>query len=179
MKKVVWLFSLCLVLFACKEPMLEIELKSPKEDINQLINQWHKDAANAKLEPYLALMHQESVYIGTDGTENWNKSAFRLFCEPHFAKGKAWDFTCLERNIYSSDDQQMVWFDEILETALGPCRGSGVLIMSNSEWKLKQYVLSMLVDNKDISTVLDVKQYNDSIFIKDTQFKNALDKNLN
>lgn len=73
----------------------------------------------------------------------------------------------------------MVWFDELLKTALGPCRGSGVFIKSNSEWKLKQYVLSMLVDNKDISAVLAIKQFNDSVFIMDTQLENALNKTLN
>lgn len=76
---------------ACSETENKPSEKSLELRINQLMDQWHKDAAEAKLESYLALMHEQSVYIGTDGTENWNKPEFRAFCEPPFAKGKAWD----------------------------------------------------------------------------------------
>jgi len=133
--------------------------------INTLMDRWHKDAANAKLEDYLALMHKSSNYIGTDGNENWTKPKFRAFCEPYFAKKKTWDFKPLERNVYVNQSGNTVWFEEILETALGPCRGSGVLEKYGNNWKLKQYVLSMTVPNEDSKKVLNAKSVNDSLFL--------------
>jgi len=176
MKRIIVFLLSVAILFSCSEFIVDSGSKELEMQINCLLDQWHKDAADAQLEPYLALMHENSVYLGTDGTENWTKTEFRSFCEPHFSKGKAWNFTCLERNVYSSDDQQTVFFDEILKTALGPCRGTGLFMKSNSDWKLKQYVLSILVDNKDISGVLELKQVNDSILISNQELLVNTDK---
>jgi hypothetical protein len=39
------------------------------------------------------------------------------------------------------------WFDELLNTQMKICRGSGVLVKIGQEWKIKQYVLSMTIPN--------------------------------
>ena len=45
-------------------------------------------------------MTDDSVFIGTDATENWQNKDFRAFSKPYFDRGKAWSFTAIDRNIY-------------------------------------------------------------------------------
>lgn len=125
--------------------------------VTTLLNNWHKAAAEAKFDTYFNMMSDESIFIGTDATENWNKKAFMAFAKPYFDKGKAWSFTTLERNIYFSKDKKMAWFDELLNTQMKICRGSGVLIKEGKEWKIKHYVLSMTIPNDNTNEVIKVK----------------------
>jgi hypothetical protein len=115
---------------------------------------------------YFGKMDSISVFIGTDATENWTKKEFETYSKPHFNKGKAWNFKMLKRNIYINNTGSFVWFDELLETQMGTCRGSGVLEKTNNFWKIKHYVLSVAIPNNDIQKVILVKQKNDSIFLK-------------
>ena len=55
-----------------------------KATVDTLLNKWHKDAAEAKFEPYFELMDSVSVFIGTDANENWTKAEFAVFCKPYF-----------------------------------------------------------------------------------------------
>ncbi len=48
------------------------------------------------------------------------------------------------------------WFDETLDTWMGVCRGSGVLINKNGKWLIKQYVLSLTVPNEKMKEVIFV-----------------------
>jgi hypothetical protein len=102
-------------------------------------------------------MTDDSVFIGTDATEHWDKAAFQAFAKPFFDKGKAWNFTSLERHIYLSSDKKLAWFDELLNTQMKICRGSGVLVLANGKWKIKQYVLSMTVPNDNVDDVVKIK----------------------
>lgn len=45
-----------------------------------------------------------------------------------FDKGKAWNFTALERHIFFDKSGKTAWFDELLNTQMKICRGSGVLV---------------------------------------------------
>jgi len=58
-----------------------------------------------------------------------------------------------------------VWFDELLDTWMGTCRGSGVLENNQGIWKIKHYVLSIEIPNADVQSVISVKKTNDSIFL--------------
>lgn len=172
MKNTILSISITFLFISCNQAVI-IEEQSTSEittEINQLMTQWHQDAADSDLEDYLALMHESSNYIGTDGNENWTKEEFRVFCQPHFDRKKTWNFKTLERNVYIVETKNTVWFEELLEGALGPCRGSGVLEKYDGQWKLKQYVLSMTVPNDDSGNVLNIKSKNDSIFLN--QFNN-------
>jgi hypothetical protein len=122
-----------------------------------MLNNWHKAAAEAKFDDYFNLLSDESIYIGTDATENWNKKEFQNFAKPYFDRGKAWNFKTIERNIYFSEDQKMIWFDELLDTQMKICRGSGVIILENNQWKIKHYVLSMTIPNDNVDEVVKVK----------------------
>lgn len=127
-----------------------------EQKINSMLDQWHKDAATANGDGYFALMADDAIYIGTDATEHWTKEQFYSFAKPYFDAGKAWSFTATERNIYFSKDKNVAWFDELLDTWMGVCRGSGVLEKINGEWKLQHYHLAVTVPNDDIQEVIKV-----------------------
>lgn len=128
-----------------------------KTEINLLLNNWHKAAAEAKFDEYFSYLDEESIFIGTDATENWNKKQFKDFAKPYFDKGRAWNFTALERNIYFDKSKNIAWFDELLNTQMKICRGSGVLIKIGKEWKIKHYVLSMTIPNDNTNDVIKIK----------------------
>jgi hypothetical protein len=126
--------------------------------IDSLLNDWHKNAAMAKLEPFFDFMSDSCIYKGTDKTERWSKSDFHTFCKPFFDKGKAWDFKPLERNIRLDDNLQTAWFDERLNTWMGECKASGVLKKENGEWKLWLYDLSVTIDNDKIKSFIKLTE---------------------
>ncbi|MFZ4670838.1 MAG: nuclear transport factor 2 family protein [Flavobacterium sp.] len=128
-----------------------------EKEINSMLDNWHKAAAEANYSNYFNLLTDDSIFIGTDATENWTKPAFQAFAKPYFEKGKAWSFTALERHIYFNNDKKMAWFDELLNTQMKICRGSGVLILINGNWKIKHYVLSMTIPNDTTDEVIKIK----------------------
>ncbi len=131
--------------------------ETQKKEITYFLDQWHKAAAEVNFDAYFSAMAEESIYIGTDATENWNKKQFQAFAKPYFDRGKAWSFKAIERNIYYSEDGKLVWFDELLSTQMKICRGSGVLMQENGQWKIKHYVLSMTIPNDTTDEVVKIK----------------------
>ena len=131
--------------------------ETQKKEITYFLDQWHKAAAEVNFDAYFSAMAEESIYIGTDATENWNKKQFQEFAKPYFDRGKAWSFKAIERNIYYSEDGKLVWFDELLSTQMKICRGSGVLMQENGQWKIKHYVLSMTIPNDTTDEVVKIK----------------------
>ena len=113
-------------------------------------------------------MDEDAVFIGTDASENWTKKEFKKFAKPYFDKKETWNFTPIQRNITLSKDTKTAWFDELLNTHMKICRGSGVLIKKDSTWKIKQYVLSLTIPNDSIESVISIKSKSDSIFNKNT-----------
>ena len=168
MKKAVLLIAILLILVACK---IEFSSNSNhkeekiKKELNTILNNWHQAATDANFKNYFDRFDSVSVFIGTDASENWNKKQFKDFSKPYFDKGKAWDFKTIERNIYFNSNKDFAWFDELLTTWMGTCRGSGVLEKINKEWKIKHYMLSVSIPNDDIKRVILVKQKSDSIFL--------------
>lgn len=128
-----------------------------KATINARIEAWHKAAADADFDAYFSLMTDDGVFIGTDATENWQNAEFKAFSKPYFEKGKAWSFTTLQRQIYVGDYQDLAWFDELLDTQMGICRGSGVLAKDSIGWKLKHYVLSIAIPNENVKEITELK----------------------
>ena len=126
--------------------------------INSVLDNWHKAAAEAKFDNYMSSLTDDAIYIGTDATENWNKKEFMAFAKPYFDKGKAWSFTALERHVYLDKSGKTAWFDELLNTQMKICRGSGVLEKIKGEWKIKHYVLSMTIPNDNMNEVIKIKE---------------------
>ena len=135
-----------------------------KIDVHSLLDDWHKAASEANYDNYFGKMDSISIFIGTDASENWTKSEFEAFSKPYFDNGKAWDFRVLERNVYMNSDRDVVWFDELLKTWMGTCRGSGVVVKSETDWKIKHYVLSLTIPNDDIQKVIAATKERDSVF---------------
>lgn len=128
-----------------------------KNDVNQLVDLWHKAASEANFKKYFDVMADDAIFIGTDATEYWNKQEFENYAKPHFDKGKAWSFTTLERHIYFDSTGNTAWFDELLDTQMKICRGSGVLVKTGGRWKIKHYVLSMTIPNETSKSVITIK----------------------
>lgn len=142
-----------LILFLVSCEMISAQKRDTKFEKNKaaiitMLDGFNVAAAKADFKTYFDFYADESTFIGTDATEIWNKKEFMIWAKPHFDKKKTWNFTSLKRNIYFSKDGKIAWFDELLNTQMKICRGSGVLEKINGAWKVKQYVLSMTVPNE-------------------------------
>jgi len=163
MKKIMFL-ALTLLLFSFTS--YTNDENKEQEQINSVLNNWHKAAADANAKLYFEALTEDAIFIGTDATENWNKKEFEAFAKPYFDKGKAWDFKPLERHIYLSKDQKTAWFDELLDTWMKVCRGSGVMVKVGNEWKIQHYVLSMTVPNDNTNEVIKIKASIEDAFVQ-------------
>jgi len=146
----VLLFFICFPLLLCSQ-------NKETDEVNQFLNEWHNDAAKADMKAYFDKIDLEKgVFIGTDATEIWAWKEFYEWSKPYFDKGKAWDFSSTQRNIYFNENITMAWFDELLSFSSGILRGSGILERKESGWKIMHYVLSLPVPNDDFSAVMKV-----------------------
>lgn len=131
--------------------------RNDKFNVNKLLNEWHQAATDADFEKYFSFFSPSAVYLGTDITERWTVKEFAAFAKPYFERGSAWEFTKVRRDITMapfSDD--IAWFDEDLDTWMGPCRGSGIAVLTDGGWKIQQYVLSVAVPNDSIRDYLKI-----------------------
>jgi len=128
-----------------------------RRQINAMLDEWNAAAAKADYNAYFKNMAADAVFIGTDAKEYWNKKSFMVWTKPYFDRGRAWSFRSMERHVYFDKGGKMAWFDELLETRMKICRGSGVLAKQADGWKIKQYVLSMTVPNEKTDSVVRIK----------------------
>jgi ketosteroid isomerase-like protein len=161
MKKIILLLSLIFNFSFAKAQERDIQ------NINSVLNTWHKSAAEANFRDYFNAMTDDAIFIGTDATENWNKKDFQAYAKPHFDKGKAWNFKPMERHIYFSKDGKTAWFDELLNTQMKICRGSGVMVQVQGHWKISHYVLSMTIPNENTNDVVKIKTPIEDKFISE------------
>lgn len=145
--------------------------QSGQTEVAKVLDQWHAAAGKANFKEYFDLMDANSVFIGTDATERWDKQEFMDYARPHFDKGKAWNFSSLERNIEISEDGKTAWIDELLNTQMKICRGSGVLVLRDGKWLIKQYVLSMTVPNELADEVVKMKTDLEDQIIEELKLK--------
>jgi len=151
MKKILFVLLISTSLFAQDDA-------SEKAAIQSTLDLWHKAAAEARFKPYFALMTDDAIFIGTDATEYWNVEEFKAYAKPYFDKGKAWSFTALQRHIYLAPTKDIAWFDELLDTQMKICRGSGVLKKVNGQWRIAHYVLSIAIPNDNVDDVVKLKK---------------------
>lgn len=164
MKKIIILVT-SVILMGCSSAKI-VDKSIAKKEINAVLNDWHKAAAEANFNNYFDVIAEDGIFIGTDATENWNKTQFIAFSKPYFDKGRAWNFKALERNIYFSEDSNIIWFDELLKTQMKICRGSGVMIKTKKGWKIKHYVLSMTVPNENVDEIVKIKSKLEDLLIE-------------
>lgn len=125
--------------------------------LDTLMNNWHYAATTANHEAFFGFLETDGIYIGTDATERWTQQEMSEWAAPYFERDTAWAFTTVERNFDFTDDLQLAWFDELLDTWMGTCRASGVLRKNNEgHWELAHYHLSIAVPNEKIKAYLEV-----------------------
>jgi len=138
-----------------KGDCIPVSAQSPHDAIEALATNWHLAAANADSTVFFDSMMDDAIYIGTDKTEHWTKSEFLGFAAPYFARGKAWNFNATERHVFYDPNQQVAYWDEMLDTWMGPCRGTAVVKRDGPNgWKIAHYTLSMTVPNDKVEEVI-------------------------
>jgi hypothetical protein len=141
-------------------------IANDRNQITAVLDSFNTAAAKAEFERYFSYFADDAVFIGTDATENWDKVSYMTWAKPHFDKGKTWNFKSLQRHIFFDKSGNVAWFDELLDTQMKICRGSGVLTREGKDWKIQQYVLSMTIPNSQVDTVIAIKKPVESEIIR-------------
>ncbi|UGQ46793.1 nuclear transport factor 2 family protein [Massilia endophytica] len=123
-----------------------------RQQVNAFVDRWHDDAANTRPE-YFDKIAPQGIYIGTDKTEVWTRDEFKAWAKRFWDRKKAWSFTAQKRNVYFSPDKKYVWFDEQLNTQMGTCQASGVLLNTGNGFLIEHYQLSLAVPNSALGSV--------------------------
>ena len=117
------------------------------QEVNHLMEAWHQAASVADDELFFSSMTADGVYIGTDPKERWTRDELKVWSAPYFKRDTAWNLMPLSRNVAFSPDESIGWFDEMLDSWMGLCRASGVVVRTKEGWKIKHYHLSIAVPN--------------------------------
>lgn len=127
-------------------------------EVGAMLDAWHAAAAAADEDAYFSLFADDSsIFMGTDATERWTAPEFRAWAKPYFDRGRAWAFKVVKRHAYLSPDESVAWFDEVLDTPnMGPCRGSGVAVKRDGNWKVAHYNLTVPVPNAILDKVVEM-----------------------
>ena len=157
MKKITLFITVFLLVGSFTTISAQAKFEKDKKDIATMLDAFNIAAAKADYKTYFDFFAEESTFIGTDATEVWSKKEFMVWAKPYFDKKRTWNFSSLKRNVYFSKDGKLAWFDELLNTQMKICRGSGVVEKINGQWKVKQYVLSMTIPN-DVSDKVVVEK---------------------
>ncbi|MFN3243784.1 MAG: nuclear transport factor 2 family protein [Planctomycetota bacterium] len=122
--------------------------KGAAAKVARTLDSFHDAAAVGDEDRYFAIIPDDAVFLGTDATERWTGKQFRDFAMRYFERPSAWTYVPLERHITFSDDRKLCWFSEALDNAgYGECRGSGVMVLRDGSWVLRQYNLTVPVPN--------------------------------
>jgi len=129
--------------------------QSPEEAVSAVLDDIHRLASEADFEGYFNLYTPDAVFMGTDAAERWSIAEFKQYARPAFDRGSGWTYVMTERNIFLSEDGNTAWFDERLENeGFGECRGTGVLIKVDGQWKVSQYNLTVPIPNELLRDVV-------------------------
>lgn len=155
--------SMVSLLFACKQNAetatapLPTDIAEGKKQIAAMLDSFNVAAADADYTRYFNFFTEDATFNGTDATENWNKKTYMAWAKPYFDKKTTWHFTAINRNIYFGKYADMAWFEELLNTQMKICRGSGLVVREGSQWKVQQYVLSTSIPNSKLDSVISLK----------------------
>jgi len=128
-----------------------------QKEVISMLDSFNVAAAKADYKTYFNFFTDYAVFTGTDATERWTKNEYMVWAKPYFDKKRTWNFTSLERHIYIDPPGTHAWFDELLNTQMKICRGSGVLVKEPNGWKLMQYILSATIPNPVMDSVVKIK----------------------
>lgn len=126
----------------------ERTLPAAAGEVAKVLDDFHDAAAVGDEKRYFAILPDDAVFLGTDGTERWTGAEFKKFAMPYFQRDSAWTYVCLRRHVDVDAGGQFAWFDETFDNeAYGECRGSGVMQKRDGAWVLRQYHLTVPVPN--------------------------------
>ncbi len=148
----IYILLLCILITSCAS----IPQAQEKQQIDKILNNWHHAAAVADENAFFGVFAKDGIYIGTDATEHWTAQDLKEWSVKAFAKESAWDFKPYDRHIFFSKDGKTAWFDELLTTWMGTCRGSGVMQKMGDKWKIAHYHLAVAVPNEKINDYLQL-----------------------
>ena len=140
------LLSICF-LGSCNTEEKSIDWDDEINILDTFMDNWHHAAAIADEDIFFGSLDSNAVYLGTDPGERWPKHEFMEWGMKYFERDTAWAFTPYNRIWEFSEDLQYAWFDELLETHMGICRGSGILKRYKDGWKIKHYNLALTLPN--------------------------------
>ncbi|RMF00441.1 MAG: hypothetical protein D6772_06380, partial [Bacteroidetes bacterium] len=123
---------------------------APADSLHALLDAWHRAAATADADAFYGSMAPDAIYLGTDASERWLRDELREWAAFAFEREAAWDFKPTHREVYFTDNQTYAWWEEVLHTWMGPCRGSGVAQRTDEGWKIKHYHLSVTLPNEKV-----------------------------
>lgn len=132
------------------------EERSLADSVHTFVDAWHKAAAEADEDTFFGSMAADGIYLGTDATERWPRDTFRVWAQFAFDRESAWDFKAYQRELYFSDNNKYVWWEEMLETWMGPCRGSGVARYLDGRWQIQHYNLAVTIPNEKIEGFIEL-----------------------
>ena len=144
------LLSIC-ILESCNTKEKSVDWDDEINILNTFMDSWHHAAAIADEDVFFGSLDSNAVYLGTDPKERWLKHEFMNWGMKYFERDTAWTFTPYNRIWEFSEDLQYAWFDELLETHMGICRGSGVIKRYNDGWKIKHYNLALTLPNEQMN----------------------------
>ncbi|MDF1836371.1 MAG: nuclear transport factor 2 family protein [Planctomycetota bacterium] len=153
--KIVLLLSL-LALAACqsatKENMSQETSPSTSSDgltVDQVVDDWHQAASDVDADRYLGYLAEESVFLGTDPGERWDKTQFSAYVEHYFKDlNRGWTYRPSQRMVSFGPDGKTAWFDELLDhDRYGVLRGTGVLQRKATGWRIVHYSMTFAVPN--------------------------------
>ncbi|MFT7035337.1 MAG: hypothetical protein ACJA2S_003860 [Cyclobacteriaceae bacterium] len=147
---------LFLFLIAPIAGMAQIPILDARKEVTKLLDEWHVAAAEANAEKYFGSMTEKARYLGTDASERWTKAEFMVYAKDAFEHKRTWAFVPSKRKLIIEKGIKFGWFDEQLETWMGPCRGSGVVVKTEEGWKIEQYCVTILVPNDKVNTYLEL-----------------------
>jgi len=126
------------------------------ETIHEFMDNWHKAAAMANEDVFFGSMTEDGIYLGTDKTEKWTRDEMAEWAEEYFQRESAWSFTATKRDVYFSKDGKTAWLNEKLDTWMGICKGTAVLVLKPEGWKIALYDLSVTIDNDKVDAFLEL-----------------------
>jgi hypothetical protein len=142
---------------ATVNPRLNDSFGQEQKEVIAMLDSFNTAATNADYKTYFNFFTDYAIFAGTDATERWKKKEFMIWAKPYFDKKTTWNFSALERHIYIDPSGTHAWFDELLNTQMKICRGSGVLVKEANGWKVMQYILSATIPNAVMDSVVKIK----------------------
>lgn len=116
-------------------------ISSAEYDVHALMTDWHAAAARGERETVLTALADDMIYIGTDARQRMTLPMIKS----KWGNGNTplWTYRLIGRDVTLSADKEMAFFDESLNTEVGPCTATGIARLTPDGWRIVRYHLSI------------------------------------